>query len=108
MKRFITTFSLLFVASIAYGQGQTLDKSLVHDGMTRNYTVYVPSTYSPQVDAPLVVNLHGYTLNRGFQMTHSGMNAVARIMGFLLICIGVQFVINGIVEISSMLAQSST
>lgn len=38
----------------------------------------------------------------------TGMNAIARIMGFLLICIGVQFVINGIVEISSMLAQSST
>ena len=29
----------------------------------------------------------------------TGVNAVARIMGFLLICIGVQFVINGIVAI---------
>jgi len=28
-----------------------------------------------------------------------GMNAIARIMGFLLICIGVQFVINGVVDI---------
>ena len=28
-----------------------------------------------------------------------GMNAVSRIMGFLLICIGVQFVINGILDI---------
>jgi multiple antibiotic resistance protein len=28
-----------------------------------------------------------------------GMNAIARIMGFLLICIGVQFVINGIMDI---------
>ncbi len=35
----------------------------------------------------------------------TGMNAIARIMGFLLICIGVQFVINGVVEISSMLGQ---
>lgn len=84
MKRFIATLSLLFVASIVHGQGQTLDKTLVHGGITRNYTVYVPSTYSPQVDAPLVVNLHGYTLNRGFQMTHSGMNAVAEREGFLV------------------------
>ncbi len=30
-----------------------------------------------------------------------GMNAVARIMGFMLICIGVQFVINGVLEIAS-------
>lgn len=29
-----------------------------------------------------------------------GMNAVARIMGFMLICIGVQFVINGVLEIA--------
>ena len=30
----------------------------------------------------------------------TGMNAIARLMGFLLICIGVQFVINGILEIT--------
>lgn len=29
----------------------------------------------------------------------TGMNAIARIMGFLLVCIGVQFVINGILDI---------
>ena len=27
-----------------------------------------------------------------------GMNAIARLMGFLLVCIGVQFAINGIAE----------
>jgi multiple antibiotic resistance protein len=31
----------------------------------------------------------------------TGMNAVSRVMGFLLICIGVQFVINGILEIAA-------
>jgi multiple antibiotic resistance protein len=38
----------------------------------------------------------------------TGMNAIARIMGFLLICIGVQFVINGILEITSTIAQRPT
>ena len=33
----------------------------------------------------------------------TGMNAMARIMGFLLICIGIQFVINGITEIATAL-----
>lgn len=33
----------------------------------------------------------------------TGMNAIARIMGFLLICIGVQFVINGVLDISRTL-----
>lgn len=30
----------------------------------------------------------------------TGINAVARIMGFMLICIGVQFIINGVLEIA--------
>jgi multiple antibiotic resistance protein len=37
----------------------------------------------------------------------TGMNAMARIMGFLLICIGIQFIINGITEIASALRTST-
>ncbi|MDY6949018.1 MAG: MarC family protein, partial [Pseudomonadota bacterium] len=32
----------------------------------------------------------------------AGMNAMARIMGFLLICIGVQFIINGILDVAKL------
>lgn len=32
----------------------------------------------------------------------AGMNAMARIMGFLLICIGVQFIINGILDVTKL------
>jgi multiple antibiotic resistance protein len=32
----------------------------------------------------------------------AGMNAMARIMGFLLICIGVQFIINGILDVAKV------
>jgi multiple antibiotic resistance protein len=32
----------------------------------------------------------------------AGMNAMARIMGFLLICIGVQFIINGILDVTRL------
>lgn len=35
----------------------------------------------------------------------AGMNAMARIMGFLLICIGVQFIINGVLDVARV-AQS--
>src|SRR5687768_16082988 len=84
MKRFVASLVLAMLASPAYGQGQTLDKSLMHDGISRNYTIYVPSSYTPQNGAALVINLHGYTLNRGFQMTNSGMNAVAEREGFLV------------------------
>lgn len=35
----------------------------------------------------------------------TGMNAIARIMGFLLICIGIQFVINGILDVVAIAQQ---
>jgi polyhydroxybutyrate depolymerase len=85
MKRFSATLVLMHITAAAYGQGETLDKSLIHDGISRNYTIYVPSTYTPQSSAALVVNMHGITLNRGFQMAASGMNAVAEREGFLVI-----------------------
>jgi polyhydroxybutyrate depolymerase len=84
MYRIIATLVLVQIASAVYGQGQTLNKSLMHDGISRNYTIYVPSSYTPQNNAALVINLHGYTLNRSFQMTSSGMNAVAEREGFLV------------------------
>lgn len=40
-------------------------------------------------------------LNRVLGAT--GMNAIARIMGFLLICMGTQFVINGVVDVINIL-----
>jgi polyhydroxybutyrate depolymerase len=84
MRIFIKTILITFVSSVVYGQGQTLNKSIMHNGIQRNYTIYVPSTYASQNSTPLVVNLHGYTLNRSFQMTNSGMNAVAEREGFLV------------------------
>jgi polyhydroxybutyrate depolymerase len=84
MKHSLAILSLALIASSAFGQGQTLNKSFMHGGIARNYTLFVPSGYTQQVDAPLVVNLHGYTLNRSFQMTNSGMNAVAEREGFLV------------------------
>ncbi|MBP6121814.1 MULTISPECIES: MarC family NAAT transporter [Providencia] len=39
---------------------------------------------------------------------NSGIDAIARVMGFLLICMGVQFVINGIVEIVAQLPHLMT
>ena len=40
-------------------------------------------------------------------MGTTGVNAVARIMGFLLICIGVQFVINGVLDIVRSIAHAA-
>lgn len=37
----------------------------------------------------------------------TGMNAMARIMGFLLICIGIQFVINGVLAVHQLMGKAT-
>lgn len=63
---------------------QTTTGSFVYQGLTRDYRVYVPPTYSPANPAPLVFNLHGYTSNALQQEFYSGMNAVADTAGFIV------------------------
>jgi polyhydroxybutyrate depolymerase len=74
---------LLFTSSV-YGQGQVVDKTMSYGGLQRLYSLYVPSSYTHGDNLPLVVNMHGITLNREFQMSHSGMNDVAEREGFLV------------------------
>ena len=38
------------------------------------------------------------------KLGNSGVEAFSRLMGFLLVCIGVQFVVNGIYEIAEEVA----
>jgi polyhydroxybutyrate depolymerase len=71
--------------SLAYGQGQILNRVLQHDGLTRRYTVYVPPSYTGDTARPLVLSLHGGTSNALQQMSLSGMNAVADAHDFLVV-----------------------
>jgi polyhydroxybutyrate depolymerase len=71
--------------SAAYGQGQVLNRTLQHDGLTRRYALYVPSAYTGNAAWPLVINMHGATSNSSQQMSFSGMNAVADAGDFLVV-----------------------
>ena len=85
MRLCITSITVLLLASAtAFGQGEVLKKTLVHEAIERNYTFYVPSTYSPDDATPFVVNMHGFTGNAEQQMISSAMNAVADAEGFLV------------------------
>ena len=44
--------------SAAYGQGQVLNRTLQHDGLTRSYSIYVPPAYTGEEAWPLVLNMH--------------------------------------------------
>jgi polyhydroxybutyrate depolymerase len=89
MCRIGPPFLTLLVAHAAfdiavYGQGQVLERRLVHDRLQRDYTLYVPPNYAPESALPLVINMHGHTIPRTIQMLATGMNAVAAHEGFLV------------------------
>jgi polyhydroxybutyrate depolymerase len=71
-----------FCASIGHVHGQGLI-TLTHGGITREYNLYVPTTYTPGTPVPLVFVLHGTTQNGGGIMDISDFNAVAEAHGFI-------------------------
>jgi len=80
--RYLFLFLLLPIASFAQ---QTINETMIHDGITRSYTIYVPVSYTPGVAAPMVLNFHGYTSNAFEQMFYGDFRAIADTAGFLLV-----------------------
>ena len=48
----------LFITNISYAQGY-ISETIQHDGLTREYSIYVPASYDGTTSFPLLFNLHG-------------------------------------------------
>jgi len=57
----------------------------MHNGLERSYILYIPESYAPNTETPLVLNLHGYSSNAGQQMIYSNFYAIADEEGFILV-----------------------
>lgn len=76
MKCLLVTACLLMIGSSTIAQ-QTINTSITHDGMQRDYILYVPASYDGSAAVPLVMCFHGYTSSNTAIMTYSGYNNVA-------------------------------
>lgn len=56
-----------------------------YEDTTRNFIVYVPTSYNTGDHLPMVFNLHGYTSNAMQQQLYSGMNATAEANNFIVV-----------------------
>ncbi|MCK6622737.1 MAG: T9SS type A sorting domain-containing protein [Calditrichaceae bacterium] len=87
-KGIILSFLFFFLlVSAIYGQGGVVHtRSFVHDGVLRQYLLYVPAAYNTsEGDWPLVINYHGFTSSAALQMSvHSKMNFIADTAHFLV------------------------
>lgn len=79
-------FSFLFSFLVLNTFGQTtINGSFVHNGINRTYRLYIPESYNPGNQAPLVMNLHGYGSSNIEQEFYGDFRPIADTAGFLLV-----------------------
>jgi len=64
---------------------QTINGTLVHDGVTREYILYIPASYTAGTAVPVLFNFHGYTSNAGQQLFYGDFRSIADTANFILV-----------------------
>ena len=63
---------------------QTTNATISHDGLQREYILYVPASYYAGTPAALVLNFHGYTSNANDQMWYGDFRPISDTAGFII------------------------
>ena len=77
MMNQIKILLLLLVFTFHISAQQTINESIIHDGIKRNYIVYIPEIYEGSSAVPLVLNFHGYGSNATQQMFYGDFRDIA-------------------------------
>ena len=81
-----TTVILLIVGFVFSSSAQqTINASITHDGIERDYIIYVPEIYDGSTAVPLVLNFHGFGSSASQQMFYGDFRDIADTEGFLLV-----------------------
>ncbi|MCB0661443.1 MAG: prolyl oligopeptidase family serine peptidase, partial [Saprospiraceae bacterium] len=78
----------VFISLLLTFQGfsqQTINGTLDHNGVSRSYILYVPSSYSGDETVPLVFNFHGYGSNALEQYYYADFRLIAERENFLIV-----------------------
>lgn len=83
MKKFLTI--LFFIPLLANAQ-QTLTETFTHNGVEREYLIYIPAIADGNIAVPLLFNFHGFSMTANQMMQFGGdMRPVADTAGFILV-----------------------
>ena len=83
--KYITILLLLIGFDFSISAQQTINRSIVHEGIQRDYILYIPAIYDASEDVPLVLNFHGYGTNANQQMFYGDFRDIADTEGFILV-----------------------
>ncbi|MGB1170113.1 MAG: hypothetical protein ACPG4G_08555, partial [Flavobacteriaceae bacterium] len=76
MKK-ITVLLLLLVSTFSGFAQETIYTSITHDGIQRDYILYIPELYDGSSAVPLVLNFHGFGSNATQQMFYGDFRDIA-------------------------------
>ncbi|MEM7115437.1 MAG: PHB depolymerase family esterase [Chloroflexota bacterium] len=60
-------------------------QTLSHDGITREYILYLPNSYDGETAVPLMLNFHGFGMTASEQLAWADMRSVADAENFVLV-----------------------
>lgn len=75
----------IFIGFYTKGYTQTINGTIIHDGIVRTYKLYVPSIYNGNTAVPLLFNFHGYTSTSNEQMFYGDFRNIADTANFLVV-----------------------
>lgn len=85
MSRVLTSLFIVFlILPVSWGQ-QTVNGTIQHNGVTREYILYAPASYTPGTDVPLLFAFHGYTSNAAVLRAYSKFDDIADTAGFIVV-----------------------
>lgn len=76
-------YFLFFLPVFITGQ-QTINGTINHDNINREYILYVPASYSSSNPVPLVFCFHGYSSNMNANFAYTNFKAIADTAGFIV------------------------
>ena len=82
MKELITIF--IFFPLFITAQ-QTINKSITHDGLERDYIIHVPASYNSNTPIPLVFCFHGYGGDASSIMSYTNFNYISDTANFIVV-----------------------
>lgn len=84
MNYILRLLFLIGLTSTCFAQ-QTIEYTITHDGLQREYILYVPASYTGIEPVPLLFNFHGFGGNAEEQMEWGDFRPIADSAGFLVV-----------------------
>lgn len=84
MKKYLLIIIFIVAVSNSFAQ-QTINKTLIHDGLVREYIIYIPDNYTGNDAVPLLLNFHGLGGSAAGQMVNGDFRPISDTAGFIIV-----------------------